>query len=104
VDVFALIVIGGVALAVLFLLGVGFLARNQPISNVVDKKANERWATQAVIEAGEVPQMVESANEYRRKRGLPELTAADFEAKAAKEQRIVIDQAKQAKKKVRRSR
>jgi acetyl-CoA acetyltransferase len=81
-------------MAVLFLLGVGFVSRNEPIAEVVDKKANERWATQSVIEAGEVSQMVQSANEYRRKRGLPEVTEADFRAMAAEEQRRAIKQAK----------
>jgi hypothetical protein len=94
VDVFALIVVGALAFAVLFLFGVGFISRNQPIGNVIDKKANERWATQANIEAGEIPQMVAAANEYRKKKGLPEVTAADFRQKAAEEQRILIEQAK----------
>jgi hypothetical protein len=64
------------------------------VSDVIDKKANERWAAQAMIEAGEVPQMVASANEYRRKKGLPELTAADFQRMAHEEQRVAISQAK----------
>ena len=93
-DVFALIVLGSLLMVGLAMFGLGFLSRNQPIADVVDKRANERWAAQAMIEAGEVPQMVASANEYRRKKGLPELTAEDFRQMAQKEQRIAIRQAK----------
>ena len=93
-DVFALIVIGSLLAALAFFFAVGFGTRNQPVSNVIDKKANEKWAAQALIEAGEVPQMVASANEYRRRKGLPELTSADFQQLAQEEQRIAIAQAK----------
>ena len=80
--------------AFVFFLAVGFGSRNEPISDVIDKRANERWAAQAMIEAGEVPQMVAAANEYRRKKGLPELSASDFRQMAQKDQRIAIQQAK----------
>jgi hypothetical protein len=93
-DVFALIVVLGLLGALLFLAWVGFMSRDQPIGDVIDKKANQRWATQAMIEAGEVPQMVEAANEYRRKQGLSELTVEDFRGMAQEQQRVAIEQAK----------
>jgi hypothetical protein len=92
-DAFTAIVIGGVVLMILFFLAVGFANRNKPVSEFLDKKANERWAEQAMIEEGETPQMVEAANEYRRRKGEPELTLTDFQGLANEEQRAVIEQA-----------
>jgi Na+-transporting methylmalonyl-CoA/oxaloacetate decarboxylase gamma subunit len=92
-DPFTLIVLGGIVLLVLFFLAVGFATRGRPVSEFLDKKANERWAAQAMIEESDTPQMVASANEYRRKRGKPELTVDDYRALANDDQRVVIQQA-----------
>jgi hypothetical protein len=40
--------------------------------------------------------MVASANDYRRKRGLPEVTLEDFERRAASEQRRLIREAQES--------
>jgi phosphopantetheine adenylyltransferase len=74
-------------------LTVAFATRHRPVSEFLDKKANERWAAQALIEESDTPQMVVSANDYRRKRGKPELTIDDFRALADEDQRVVIEQA-----------
>jgi hypothetical protein len=38
------------------------------------------WAAQLDIEEHELPQMLAAANDYRRKRGLPEVTVAQLQA------------------------
>jgi hypothetical protein len=93
-DAFTLIVLGSLVLGVLFLIAVGFGTRHRPVSEFLDKKANERVAAQAVIEESETPQMVDANNEYRRKRGEGDLTLEDFRARANANQRVSIERAK----------
>jgi hypothetical protein len=95
-DVFTLIVLGGFVLAALFLVAVGFGTRNRPVAEFLDKKANERWAGQAMIEESSAPEMVEANNEYRRKRGERDLTLEDYQAKANENQRVGIEQAERS--------
>jgi FtsZ-interacting cell division protein ZipA len=92
-DSFAAIVLGGVALMFLMFLGLGWASRNKPVAEFLDKRANERWAAQLHIEESEIPQMVAASNEYRRKRGLPEMTVEGFKAKVGEEQRGILAEA-----------
>ena len=90
-----MIVFGSLLLAVLFLLAVGFGTRKSHIGELLGKRANEHWADQSMIEEGEVTEMVRSANEYRRRRGLPELTVEDFKGQARADQQVLIEQARE---------
>jgi hypothetical protein len=94
VETFTLIVFGSLLLVVLFLLAVGFGTRKRHIGELLGKRANEHWADQSIIEEGEVTEMVRSANEYRRKRGLPEMTVEDFKGQASADQQVLVEQAK----------
>ncbi len=89
-----MIAFGSLLFVVLFLLAVGFGTRKSHIGELLGKRANEHWADQSMIEEGEVTEMVRSANEYRRRRGLPDLTVEDFKGQARARQRVLIEQAK----------
>jgi hypothetical protein len=92
-DTFAAITLGGLLLVLLVFLGIGYAWRGRPIEELTDRKQNERWAAQMKVEERDVPQMLAAANEYRRKRGLPEITPEEFSAKVESEQRELLRQA-----------
>jgi len=92
-DTFTLIVVGGLVIVVGGFFLVGWIFRFQPVAEILDKRANERWAKQLEIEQGDIPQMIAASNEYRRKQGLPEVTEAEFKAKVREEQREILAQA-----------
>jgi hypothetical protein len=93
VDTFALIVVVGLVVVVGGFFLVGWLYRFRPVAEFLDKRANERWAEQLKIEQSDIPQMVAASNEYRRRRGLPEVTEEEFRAKVGDEQRELLLQA-----------
>jgi hypothetical protein len=92
-DTFTAIVFGGIAVAALTFLALGYAWRDQPVDEVTDRKENERWATQMKVEERDIPEMLDAANEYRRKRGMGEITAEDFGARVEGEQRQLLRQA-----------
>jgi hypothetical protein len=102
-DVFSAIVFGSLVAAFLTFIGLGMLWRHRPMAEITDKRSNERWATQAAIAEHDIPEMVAASNEYRRKRGRPEVTPEEFKRKIGKEQVATLDQAnKQIRAKARR--
>ena len=100
-DVFALIVMGGVALTVVALLVLGTWSPRR-MSEITDKDRHRSWVTQAEIEERDVPQMIEGQNEYRRARGDEELTEGQVRRRAASVQRQSIARGKKARKGARR--
>jgi hypothetical protein len=92
-DPFAAITLGGLLLALLVFLGIGYAWRGRPVEEITDRKQNERWATQMKVEERDVPEMLAAANEYRRKRSMPEITPEEFSAKVEGEQRELLRQA-----------
>lgn len=94
-DKFTAIVLGTLTAAVLWVLWAAWLGRKLSLGQIVDKRRNERWATQMMIEEHDLPQMLAAANEYRRKRGLEQVTLEqlhgevrqDFRAQIAEEAR-----------------
>jgi hypothetical protein len=96
VDTFTAIVLGALAAGCLWMVWAGWLARKLPLDQILDRRRNEKWATQLAIEEHEVPQMLAAANEYRRKRGLPEVNLGEFQAQVNQDLRDQI--AEQARK------
>jgi hypothetical protein len=92
-DAFAAITFGSLLVTFLVLLAIGHAWRGRPIDEITDRGAGEKWAAQARIEERDVPQMLAAANEYRRKRGMPELTPDEFGAQVEDEQRQLLRQA-----------
>lgn len=91
-DIFTAIVVTGIALMFLVFLGLGLLWR-RPLEELTDRHANEALAAQATIEEGDIPEMVAASNEYRRKRGRPELTVEQYKAAVGQEQLAILDEA-----------
>jgi len=89
VDPFVVVIFGGVAVIVIFVL---LLGRFYPGSgaDVLDWKPNQA-ALEAQIEneLDDINQMLEAANERRRRRGKPELTERQLRADVAAEQRAL---------------
>lgn len=92
-DPFAAITLGGLVLALLVFLGIGYAWRGRPVEEITDRKQNERWAAQMKVEEHDIPQMLAAANEYRRKRHIPEITPEEFGAQVESEQRELLRQA-----------
>jgi hypothetical protein len=87
VDPFVVIIFGGVAIIVIFIL---LLGRFYPGSgaDVLDWKPNHAaLETQIENEIDDIDQMIEAANERRRRRGKPELSERQLRAEVAAEQR-----------------
>lgn len=92
-DPFAAITFGGLLVAFLVFLAIGHAWRGRPVEEITDKRDNEKWAAQMKVEERDIPQMLAAANEYRRKRGLPEVSAEEFGAQIEAEQRQLLRQA-----------
>lgn len=88
-DPFVVVILGGVAVIVIFVL---LLGRFYPGSgaDVLDWKPNHAAIeTQIENELDDIDQMLEAANERRRRRGKPELTERGLRAEVAAEQRAL---------------
>ena len=92
-DLFSAIVFGTLAASLLVFLLLGRAWQGRPIADTTDKRANEKWAAQLQIEQHDIPEMLAAANEYRRKRGLREITAQEFNDKLEAEQVELLHQA-----------
>jgi len=84
---FILITLGMVGLIVLCLV---LLARAYPGSgaDLVDWKPTRSHEVEAQLEVDDVQQMLEAQNEYRRRRGAPELTEDDANRMAREDEAI----------------
>jgi len=89
VDPFALIVVGGMAALIAAIL---LLGRFYPGSgaDVLDWKPTRSPETESQNELDDVDQMLEAANERRRRRGKPERTEAQVRAEVAAEQKDAL--------------
>jgi hypothetical protein len=92
-DAFTTIVAVGIVGMFLGFLAIGLFTRGRSVSDITDKDRHEQWITQMKVEELDVPQMVSAANDYRRKRGLDEVTVEEFEAKVTDEQMTILDDA-----------
>jgi hypothetical protein len=92
-DLFAAIIFGGLLVVFLLFLVLGHVWRGRPLDEITDRETHEKWAAQMRVEEGDIPQMLTAANEYRRKRGLPERTPEEFESQVEDEQRKLLRQA-----------
>ena len=84
---YVLITLGMVAFIVAVLV---LLARSYPGSgaDLVDWRPTRDYETEFKLAQDDVAQMIAAQNEYRRKRGAPELTAADAERMGREDQRV----------------
>jgi hypothetical protein len=91
---FILITLGMVGFIVLLLV---LLARAYPGSgaDLVDWKPTRSYEVEAQLEVEDVAQMIEAQNQYRRKRGAPEITEDDAN-RMAREDEAVRERARQS--------
>jgi hypothetical protein len=84
---FILITLGMVGLLVLVLV---LIARAYPGSgaDLVDWKPTRSHEVEAQLEIDDVQQMLDAQNEYRRRRGAPELTADDANRMAREDEAV----------------
>jgi hypothetical protein len=76
VDAFPLIVLGGIGIVVLALV---LVARFYPGSgaDLLDWRPTRSYEAELELESEDVQQMIDAQNEYRRRRGEPEITESD---------------------------
>jgi hypothetical protein len=85
VDAFPLIVLGGIGVVVALLVIVG---RFYPGSgaDLLDWRPSRSYEAEVELEMEDVQQMIEAQNEYRRRRGEPELTEDEVRRNIAREE------------------
>ena len=91
-DVFAIVVLAMIVLAVVIFLALGFWHPARA-SDVTDSGRQKDWATQAEIEERDIGEMVEGQNVYREARGDEAMTVEDAQRAANVRQRESIDRA-----------
>jgi hypothetical protein len=84
---YVLITLGMVAFIVVVLV---LLARNYPGTgaDLVDWRPTRDYETEFQLEQDDISQMIAAQNEYRRRRGAPELTVEDAERMGREDQRV----------------
>lgn len=92
-DTFVIVVFSSIVLAAALLVGLGWLWRGRPAEDITDKGRYERIAAQMEIEESEIPLMLAAANEYRRKRGIPQISRDDYESGIELEQLQILTEA-----------
>ncbi len=91
-DTFAAIILGSIVAGLAWVTYLGWLTRNQPVDELIDKQRNQKWAAQLDIDEHDLPQMIAAANEYRRKRGLADVTIEQLQAQVDTDLRDQIHQ------------
>jgi len=86
VDVFTLIVAGGLGLLIVTFLLIGFFYPGSG-AEVLDWKPTRSPELEAENELDDVSQMIAAQNEMRRRRGAPERTEDDIKASVADDKR-----------------
>jgi hypothetical protein len=89
------IAFGGLALLLIGMLVIGAL-NPKSVAELTGRSDQDRWATQAEIETGDVRQMVDAHNASRRRRGKDEVTEAEIRARSDAAQRDSIERAERA--------
>ena len=92
-DPFALIVMVAFAVGFAVFVLLGRLASRRAVADITDKGRNRALGAQAEIEDADLPQMVDAANAYRRRQGMPEVTLEQVRAKVGREQLALLDEA-----------
>ena len=93
VDTFSAIVVVGIAVVFVTFLVLGRLADNRKVADITDKRRNRALGAQAEVEDQDLPQMVDAANEYRRRQGRPETTVEEVRTQVGEEQAALLDEA-----------
>lgn len=88
VDPFIPLTLAVLAVLVLVLIGLARAFQNHGVDQLLDWKPTRSYETEVELEQDDVQQMIEAQNEYRRKRGAPEITEQDAQELAAEDERV----------------
>jgi hypothetical protein len=91
-DLFALIVFGGIAVLLLALVALGSLSRRR-VRDITHHGDHEALAARLRIEQRDIPEMVDAQNEYRRRHGRPETTEDEVRRRVGREELDRLDRA-----------
>jgi hypothetical protein len=91
-DTFSAIVVIGLVVVIGSFLLIGKLSTRRTIQDITDRGDREALGEMSRIEEGEVGQMVDSQNAYRRRRGAPERTEEEVRRKVGEEQLARLDE------------
>jgi len=87
-DALVPLTLGLVVLLVLVMFGLARAFQNTGVDEILDWKPTRDYETEVTLEQDDMAQMIEAQNEYRRKRGAPEITEEDAQRKAAEDERV----------------
>jgi hypothetical protein len=87
-DAFIPLTLGALALLVLVMIGLARAFQSHGVDELLDWKPTRSYETEVELERDDVQQMIEAQNEYRRRRGAPEITQRDAERKAAEDEHV----------------
>jgi hypothetical protein len=85
VDAFPLMVLGGIGIVVLILVLIGRFYPGTG-ADILDWRPTRSYEAEIELEMQDVEQMIAAQNEYRRKRGEPELTEDEVRENVAREE------------------
>jgi hypothetical protein len=85
VDAFPLIVLGGIGIVVLVLVVIGRLYPGTG-ADILDWRPTRSYETEIELEMQDVEQMIEAQNQYRRRRGEPEVTEDEVREAVVRDQ------------------
>ena len=87
-DAFVPLTLGLLVLLVLVLIGLARAFDTHGVDELLDWKPTRSYETEVELEQDDVQQMIEAQNEYRRRRGAPEITEQDAQRKAAEDEQV----------------
>ncbi len=87
-DPFIPLTLGMLVVLVLVMIGLARAFQGNRVADFLDWKPTRSYETEIELEQDDVQQMIEAQNEYRRKRGAPEITEADAERQAAEDEKV----------------
>ena len=91
-DLFAVIILGGIALVVVVLLAIGrFSGRSS--TDITNEDVNAAMGARARIEDRDIGEMVEGQNVYRRRRGQRPTTESEVRRRVGSEELGRLDEA-----------
>jgi hypothetical protein len=91
-DLFAVIILGGIASVVVVLLVIGRFSNRRP-TDITNEDVNRVMGARAAIEDRDIGEMVEGQNDYRRRRGQPATTESEVRRRVGSEELGRLDRA-----------
>lgn len=91
-DLFAVIILGGIASVVVVLLVIGRFSNRRP-TDITNEDVNRVMGARAAIEDRDIGEMVEGQNDYRRRRGQRVTTESEVRRRVGSEELGRLDRA-----------